>query len=133
MTSKRLIYQISLDTPDDVLLSMGIDLTHPAWTVLCVQTDHSGKPAPEPGYRLNEYKGGPDHSHSRLGPWKVESEGQCYPANMPGMQNFDEVWMYECVYDPLPESDNPWIETHKLDPATYPDWLKEEMGMTASV
>ena len=130
MTSKCLIFQIKQgQLSGEELIAAGIDPTHPAWTVLNIQTDSSGKSAPEPGYRLHEFKSG----YSRLGPWKVESDGQCYPADMPGMQDFDEVWMYECVYDPIPEADNPWIETHKLDPATYPDWLKEEMGMTASV
>ena len=130
MTSKRYIFEIKQgQLSGEELIAAGIDPTKPGWGILCVQSSHSNKPEPQLGYRLNEYK----TDYSRLGPWKVESEGQCYLANMPGMQDFDEVWMYECVYDPLPEADNPWREVHKLDPATYPDWLKEEMGMTAAV
>lgn len=130
MTSRTLIFQVKQgQLSGEELIAAGIDPTKPTWTVLCVQEWHSDDPTPEPGYRLHEFKPG----YSRLGPWKVDAEGQCYPADMPGMQDFDEVWMYQCVYDPISEADNPWVETHKLNPATYPDWLKEEMGMGAAV
>ena len=49
---------------------------------------------------------------------------------MPGMQDYDEVWLYECIYDPITDKDNPWAEVKTLSPKTYPGWLKEGMGIT---
>ncbi|NEZ57514.1 hypothetical protein [Adonisia turfae] len=93
------------------------------------------------GDRILEYtqdhsKVNPEHpddpTHCRPGPWIILDDGQCYVADIPGMQDFDEVVVYRLGYEPLPESENPWelltIE-YKTDFASLTDEQLTDMGL----
>ncbi|MEM9804670.1 MAG: hypothetical protein AAF959_05275 [Cyanobacteria bacterium P01_D01_bin.56] len=74
-----------------------------------------------------------DPTHCRPGPWQILDDGQSYVADMPGMQDFDEVAVYRLGYSPLPESENPWepLEVeHKTDFAGLTDEQMTDMGLT---
>ncbi|MEM9804658.1 MAG: hypothetical protein AAF959_05215 [Cyanobacteria bacterium P01_D01_bin.56] len=92
--------------------------------------DYSGTVDEKPGYR-------PIHEYSdckyfhRPGPWVVLDEGECYSADIPGMQAFDEIMVFKVGYDPLPEAENPWIKVIMHDPTTFSyENLTEDMGLT---
>ncbi|MEO1353415.1 MAG: hypothetical protein AAFW84_32410 [Cyanobacteria bacterium J06635_15] len=98
-------------------------LTRPDGSQIQVQTleqhlDCSGKPAPEPGYRLSETKRDMDaathyhmdssYTHYRPGPWRV-SRVESYVPDLPVGTEFAEIVVCTCEYTPLPE-DTPWRE-----------------------
>lgn len=88
--------------------------------LLAEHSSGSGKPSPDVGYRLGEYKRDSDSSsfdhggsttHYRKSPWVVASVEE-YVANT-GTEKFSEVVFCYCDYAPLPDEENPWIETRK--------------------
>ncbi len=69
-------------------------------------------------------------THHRAAPWVITTEGQCYPADIPGMQEYDEIWVFKCGWSPLPDEENPWREIKRGDTLGYPDDVLEMMGLT---
>lgn len=96
---------------------------------------------PNPGDRLTEYKcddqaASFDHrggtTHYRPGPWQVTRVDE-YVGNT-GQEHHDAVYICLCVYDPLPEAENPWVEMAPAivspdsfggDVAAYEAWKAE--------
>ena len=86
--------------------------------ILAEHYDFTGGNAPTIGYRISETKCDPktaslDHhgstTHYRPSPWKVVS-AQEYVPNIPDLQDYSEIVICYCDYDPLPDEDNPWVE-----------------------
>jgi hypothetical protein len=102
-------------------------------SLLAEHSDSSGMPAPEPGYRLNEYKSANGATaRYRKSPWEVVKTEE-YVANIAGMQECEIVICY-CEYNPLPEAENPWVEMNCPmvsldsfdDEEAYETWLSEQ-------
>jgi len=71
--------------------------------------DSSGQGSPEPGYRPIEFvRIEAEHdpsfhgwsTHYKTGDWVVDRVEE-YPANMPGLQDFDEIVVCHCKYSPI--------------------------------
>ncbi len=105
----------------------------------------SGQSAPSLGYRLDEFKHDNaaatfDHqggvTHHRHSPWLV-SQVEEYVANT-GLEALGEVVICLCDYSPLPEEENPWVETAPPqvsldsfdgDAAAYGAWQRSQAVM----
>lgn len=86
--------------------------------LLAQHFDYSNGSAPEVGYRLPEFKHDDvaatfDHrggvTHQRLSAWCVSRVDE-YVGNT-GQEAMDDVVIVYCAYEPLPENENPWVET----------------------
>ena len=74
--------------------------------ILAEHFDSSGKPIPEVGDRLGEHKTEDDGSfYARVGDW-VADRVESYVPDLPVGQEFTEVVICWCKYDPI---DAPWI------------------------
>jgi hypothetical protein len=107
---------------------------HSITSLLAEHSDSSGMPAPEPGYRLNEYKSANGVTvRYRKSPWEVVKTEE-YIANIPQMQEYSEIAICYCEYSPLPEAENPWVEMNRPivsldsfeDEKAYETWLSEQ-------
>jgi hypothetical protein len=64
--------------------------------------DASGKSLPEPGDRTRSYKTDEKGiTWVRWGDW-VATRVESYPANIPGLQDYSEIVLCRCKYDPIP-------------------------------
>jgi hypothetical protein len=105
--------------------------------------DYSGDSPPESGYRLPEFKQDDqaatfDHrggiTHRRLSPWCVAKIDE-YVGNT-GQEEMGEVLIAYCDYAPLPDRENPWVETQPAtvsaesfggDVAAYEQWKSTQV------
>ena len=87
--------------------------------VLGLSLDCSNQPSPQVGdRRITERTRFPEsidprfpeaNTHFRPGPWVISSPGQSYIADLPVGQDYQEVIIYKCSFQPLSEAENPWI------------------------
>lgn len=77
----------------------------------------NGADEPTPGDRLPEFQHSPttatfDHgggtTHHRPGPWQITRVEE-YPCNT-GTEDYEGIYLCHCIYAPLPETENPWVE-----------------------
>lgn len=79
--------------------------------------DYSGNFSLEAGYRLPEFKNDEGSAsfnhqggatHRRESAWRVVRVDEYVPNT--GLEQFGEVAIAYCIYSPLPEDENPWME-----------------------
>jgi len=73
-------------------------------------------------------------THQRLSPWRVSRVDE-YVGNT-GQEAMDDVVIAYCAYAPLPEDQNPWVETAPAivspdsfggDMAAYEEWKSRQV------
>lgn len=101
-------------------------------SILQENWDSSGKPAPEPGDRILDHRSDSEgQGWYRNGDWVIDRV-ESYPANIPGWQEFSEILICTCKYDPI---DAEWqacdkgivsLDSFGGDREAFESWLESD-------
>lgn len=101
-------------------------------SILQENWDYSGKGDPQPGDRISDHKSDETgQGWTRRGDWVIDRV-ESYPANIPGLQEFSEVLICTCKYDPI---ESEWrsngkgivsLDSFGGDVDAFKSWLKSD-------